>query len=192
MSVSTAQGRRERKKEATRSALADAALRMFIERGYDNVTLREIADAVDVSVTTLMNHFPSKEALVFDREASHEAALLSAVSERPAGVSPLRSLRDHVAARTLRAHAAPGRSEFLELVRTTPALGDYQLRMLMRYQFTLARTIAAATGATDTDSRCAALARFVLDSIGLAVHSDDPAGAVDAAFDILEYGWERS
>ncbi|WP_280454554.1 TetR/AcrR family transcriptional regulator, partial [Nocardia brasiliensis] len=61
----TEPGRRERKKAANRQALADAALRLFLERGYDAVGVREIADAADVSVATLFKHFPGgKEALV--------------------------------------------------------------------------------------------------------------------------------
>ena len=65
-------GRRERKKAATRQALADAALRLFLEHGYDQVTVRDIAEAADVSTTTLFKHFPGKEALVFDEDADHE------------------------------------------------------------------------------------------------------------------------
>ena len=57
-------GRRERKKAATRKSLADAALRLFLDRGYDQVSIRDIAEAADVSTTTLFKHFPSKEALV--------------------------------------------------------------------------------------------------------------------------------
>ncbi|HWO62981.1 MAG TPA: helix-turn-helix domain-containing protein, partial [Umezawaea sp.] len=59
-------GRRERKKAATRQALADAALRLFLERGFDAVGVREIADAADVATTTLFKYFPTKESLVFD------------------------------------------------------------------------------------------------------------------------------
>ncbi len=77
-------GRRERKKAATRRAIADAALRLFLERGYDAVGIREIADAADVSTTTLFKHFPVKEALVFDEDDDQEERLLTAVRERPA------------------------------------------------------------------------------------------------------------
>lgn len=89
------QGRRERKKAATRKAIADAALRLFLERGYDDVGIREIADAADVSTTTLFKHFPVKEALVFDEEDDVEAALLTAVRERPEGQSVPAALREH-------------------------------------------------------------------------------------------------
>lgn len=71
-------GRRERKKAATRRALADAALRLFLEHGYNNVGIKDVAEAADVSTTTLFKHFPSKEALVFDLDADVEAALVAA------------------------------------------------------------------------------------------------------------------
>uniref|UniRef100_UPI002454B46E helix-turn-helix domain-containing protein n=1 Tax=Nocardia brasiliensis TaxID=37326 RepID=UPI002454B46E len=70
----TEPGRRERKKAANRQALADAALRLFLERGYDAVGVREIADAADVSVATLFKHFPGgKEAQVIAPAAPREA-----------------------------------------------------------------------------------------------------------------------
>ena len=78
-------GRRERKKAATRQAIADTALRLFLERGYDQVGVREIAEAADVSVTTLFKHFPGKEALVFDQDADREAELVAAVGDGPPG-----------------------------------------------------------------------------------------------------------
>ena len=92
------QGRRERKKAATRKAIADAALRLFLERGYDDVGIREIADAADVSTATLFKHFPGKEALVFDMDADREAGLLDAVHKRPKEQSILAALRDYVLA----------------------------------------------------------------------------------------------
>ncbi|GHF55443.1 TetR family transcriptional regulator [Streptomyces mashuensis] len=89
-------GRRERKKAQTRKALADAALELFLERGYDQVGVKEVADAADVSVTTLFKHFPCKEALVFDLEQDIEAALVGAVRDRAPGRSVLEALREHL------------------------------------------------------------------------------------------------
>ncbi|MEC3997328.1 helix-turn-helix domain-containing protein [Actinacidiphila sp. DG2A-62] len=182
-------GRRERKKAATRAALADAALRMFLERGYDNVTVREIADAADVSTTTLLKHFPSKEALVFDRDTELEAALVGAVTDRPAGVSVPRALRDYIARTRIDLFTTDERDEFLDLVRATPALSEYWHKMLMRHQDALARAIAAETSAPSDDPRCAALAHFALEASALAGRAADPLAAVYAAFDLLERGW---
>lgn len=180
--------RRERKKAATRTALADAALRLFLERGYDNVTVREVADAADVATTTLLKYFPSKPALVFDKDTDLEAALIAAVADRGAGVSVIGALRAHARTR-VNAMAAPGRDAFIELVRATPALSEYAHKMWMRHQDALARAIAGELGAPSDDPRCAALALFALETSELAVRSGDPTGAVDAAFDILEHGW---
>ena len=123
-------GRRERKKAATRQALSDAALDLFLARGFDGVTVREIAEAADVSTTTLMKHFPTKEALVFDRDDEIERSLIAAVTERPPRSSVLDSLRSY-----LRARVAPivaqRRSAFMQLVLSTPALTDYWQVMRM-------------------------------------------------------------
>src|SRR3954471_6936813 len=89
-------GRRERKKAQTRKALADAALELFLDRGYDQVGVREVADAADVSVTTLFKYFPSKEALVFDLDEDIEAALVAAVRDREPGRPILQALREHI------------------------------------------------------------------------------------------------
>ncbi|MFJ3952145.1 TetR/AcrR family transcriptional regulator [Streptomyces sp. Je 1-4] len=182
-------GRRERKKAATRQALADAALRLFLERGYDQVSIRDIAEAADVSTTTLFKHFPGKEALVFDADSDHEAALVAAVRERPDGRSLPAALRDHILRSHLETLADPAFARFRELVTSTPALRDYGHRMWMRHETALAQAIAADIGAPEDDPACAALAHFALEASALARDQDDPRAAVDAAFDLLERGW---
>ncbi|GAB3904188.1 TetR/AcrR family transcriptional regulator [Kibdelosporangium lantanae] len=190
--MTTGTGRRERKKAATHQALADAALRLFLERGYDNVGVREIADAADVSTTTLQKHFPSKESLVFDRDTDIEETLIAAVRDRAPGTSVLDALRDHTLARAQRGAAADGAPEFMALVRGTPALSEYWHRMWMRHEDALRRALAAETGAPETDPECAALAHFALETSALAIRSEDPVHTVEAAFAILEHGWRAS
>ncbi|KOY54581.1 TetR/AcrR family transcriptional regulator [Streptomyces sp. XY332] len=183
-------GRRERKKAATRQSLADAALRLFLERGYDQVGIRDIADAADVSTTTLFKHFPVKEALVFDEDSDQEARLLAAVRERPQGQSVLAALREH--ALRHRVGARDGDADFaafVELVESTPALRDYAQRMWLRHETALAHAIAEATGAPADDPHCAALAHFVLEAPRTARGRADDRERVARAFDLLERGW---
>ncbi|MEV6484965.1 TetR family transcriptional regulator [Streptomyces sp. NPDC051576] len=183
-------GRRERKKAATRQALADAALELFLEHGYDQVSIRDIAEAADVSTTTLFKHFPSKEALVFDLDADQEAALVGAVRDRAPGTSIPQALREHLLrARFFSAEYGEQIAVFHQLIRSTPALTEYHRRMWMRHQHAVARAVAASTGAPADDPTCAALAHFALEARTLAETSPDPRATVNAAFDLLERGW---
>jgi AcrR family transcriptional regulator len=179
-------GRRERKKAQTRQALADAALRLFTERGFDNVGVREVAEAADVSLSTLFKHFPGKEALVFDEDEDMERALVSAVRDRAPGQSVLHALRDHlVRTRTALRPDAP----HFALVDTTPALREYARRMWLRHEDALAAAVADATGVPHDDPAATALAHFALETPGLVRGSEDPAAAMREVFALLERGW---
>jgi AcrR family transcriptional regulator len=182
-------GRRERKKAATRAAIADAALRLFVERGYDQVTIRDVADAADVSTTTLFKHFPGKEALVFDEEADREAELVAAVRDRPAGLGVVDALREHVLRSWLPRAADPQLAEFTELVDSTPALRAYAERMWVRHTAALGAAIADDAGVPHDDVACVALARFVLEIPALTRGRSDPRAAVETIFGILAHGW---
>jgi AcrR family transcriptional regulator len=181
-------GRRERKKAQTRRSLADAALQLFLERGYDTVGVKEVADAADVSVSTLFKHFPSKEALVFDQDDDIEAALVDAVRDRPAGQSIPDALREYVL--SLGGHAGkPGLDTFTDLVNSTPALSSYGHQMWVRHAAAVAAVIAAEVGAPPDDVACAALARFALEARGLVLRDPDPQAAASAIFGLLENGF---
>ncbi|WP_254405500.1 TetR/AcrR family transcriptional regulator [Streptomyces sp. AC627_RSS907] len=186
----TPMGRRERKKAATRQAIADAALRLFLERGYDAVSVREIADAADVSTTTLFKHFPVKEALVFDEESDHEARLLAAVRERPEGQSIPAALREHALSARLVTAAGDARfAAFTDLVADTPALRDYAQNMWLRHTAALARAIAEESDLAADDPACGALAHFALEAPRTAYGHEDPRLAITRAFELLEHGW---
>jgi AcrR family transcriptional regulator len=85
--------RRARKRLATRRAIALAADRLFFERGFENVTVDEIAAAADVGRMTVFNHFPRKEDMFFDRDEEARERLRAALRQRDAGVSPIEALR---------------------------------------------------------------------------------------------------
>ena len=84
--------RRTRKRLATRQAISDAASRLFMARGFDRVTIDEIADAADVGRMTVFNHFPRKEDMFFDREQEARDVAFEAIASRPPGTSPIEAL----------------------------------------------------------------------------------------------------
>ncbi|MYW05329.1 TetR family transcriptional regulator [Streptomyces sp. SID3343] len=183
-------GRRERKKAATRQALADAALRLFLERGYEHVSVKDVADAADVSTTTLFKHFTGKEALVFDRDFEVEARLVAAVRDREPGRSIPGALRDRLVQMAMpSADDGPDKAAFRKLVESTPVLKEYGRRMWMRHETALAHAIAADVDAPEDDLTCAALARFALGTAALGDGRDDPRPGIDSAFALLEHGW---
>jgi AcrR family transcriptional regulator len=76
-------GLRERKKAQTRRAISDVATRLFMERGFDAVTVAEVAEAAGVSIKTVFNYFGSKEELFLDREAEIRTAVVATVAGLP-------------------------------------------------------------------------------------------------------------
>ena len=182
-------GRRERKKAATRQSIADAALHLFLENGYDHVSIRDIAEAADVSTATIFKHFSGKEALVFDQDETREAELVAVVRDRPKGQTVLEALRQHVLNGWVQLAAHPQMADFTHLVDSTPALRTYAEHMWTRHTTSLAAAIAEETGAASDDLSCTALARFVLEIPALTRARTDRRAAVDTIFDILEHGW---
>jgi AcrR family transcriptional regulator len=87
-----AEGLRDRKKRELRQRISDVATGMFLERGYDNVRVAEIAAAVDVSEKTIFNYFPTKESLVFDREELQIARMVGALRDQAPGRSLVQSI----------------------------------------------------------------------------------------------------
>ena len=85
--------RRSRKRLATRQGISDAATQLFLERGFDNVTVDEIAAAADVGRMTVFNHFPRKEDMFFDRDEEGREILREALRQRDPGVAPIETLR---------------------------------------------------------------------------------------------------
>ena len=85
-------GLRERKKQQTRQLIADTARRLFAERGFDAVTVAEIARAAEVAEKTVFNYFPTKEDLFYRRLEGFEDELLDAIRQREPGESVLAAL----------------------------------------------------------------------------------------------------
>jgi AcrR family transcriptional regulator len=92
-------GLRERKKRETRTRIADAALRLFAESGFEATTVADVARAADVSTKTVFNYFPTKEDLFFDRAGELEQGWVEAAADRRRDEAPLAGLRRRVRSR---------------------------------------------------------------------------------------------
>ncbi|MET7638489.1 helix-turn-helix domain-containing protein [Streptomyces sp. NPDC005438] len=152
--VEPGEGRRERKKRETRHRISDIATAMFVERGFDRVTIAEIAEEADVSVNTVYNYFPSKEDLFFDRAEEMIDRPSRVVRERAPGVSAARALLDHYRAEySDRDHPAlrAGYQPFMRCVRETPSLMARVFVMQQRAFARLADTLREEVGAEPDD-----------------------------------------
>jgi AcrR family transcriptional regulator len=89
-------GLRERKKQKTRDTIVKVALELFAERGYEQTTIAEIADAAEVSPRTIFAYFPSKEDILFCDLPEVEERLAQALAQRPEGVTALDALREFI------------------------------------------------------------------------------------------------
>ena len=87
-------GRRERKKLETRRALRDAALRLFVDRGPDAVSVEDIAEEADVSVRTFFNYFSSKEEALFGWDPEALEGITASVVARPVNETPFTAIRN--------------------------------------------------------------------------------------------------
>jgi AcrR family transcriptional regulator len=156
-------GLRERKKQQTKQAIFDAARRLFAERGFDEVTVAEIASAADVSEVTVFNYFPSKEDLFYGGMQFFEEQLLEAVRTRPRGESAIRALRRRLlessdGLRTKERIAAIVKAA--EMVSASPSLVAREREIVERYTRRLAELLAAETktGSGDVEAMAAAAA----------------------------------
>jgi AcrR family transcriptional regulator len=140
-------GLRERKKETTRKALREAALRLALERGPDNVRVDDIADAAGVSPRTYNNYFSSREqAIVAAVTAEREARVAAAVAGRPA----TDRLSEVVTEAIVEQYTDPGSHDprALLLITSSPALRDAFLGTAAGIEHPLATVIAQRIGDT--------------------------------------------
>ncbi|MFF2924167.1 TetR/AcrR family transcriptional regulator [Streptomyces celluloflavus] len=181
-------GRRERKKAATRQKIADTALRLFLERGYDAVGIRDVAAEADVAVTTLFSHFASKEALVFERDDDFEQRLTQAATGRTPHEPLIPALRREIQA-LVRHCTADSAAPIWRLIDESPALREYEESMRLRHAESLATAIAADPDLPQTTTACRTIARFVIDAYSLSREAADPEAAVDEIFRMIEAAW---
>ncbi len=150
----TGTGLRERHKQQTRQLIFEAASGLFAERGFDAVTVAEVARAADVSEMTVFNHYPTKEDLFFAKMEFFEERLLEAVRERPDGVSAPKAFRLLViesCSRLATEENAEVIAKAAALIVASPALQVREREIVARYTQRLADLLAGETGARAED-----------------------------------------
>jgi len=143
-------GVRERRRQETRAKIVDAAAELFAERGFDTVSVMEIAGRAGVVEKTVFNHFPVKEGLVFDADPPMRAALLDAVRRRPAGESVSAAAGSFVVAAVSllgSPEAAVGVAQMARVIRGSRTLQVREREILGDLTNALAELIAEETGA---------------------------------------------
>jgi AcrR family transcriptional regulator len=198
-------GLRERKKAQTRLAISNLATKMFIERGFDDVTVAEVAAAADVSVATIFNYFETKEELFFDREGQVIEAQRRFILERKAGET-IASVLHRECLAAIDAGVPPLMAHGASFLRTIE--GSSALRARVRLGFEKAEALLAETIAEETEAvagdptpqivaaMLVAIQRTLMESVGAAALRGDAVAstkrrlrqACDRAFVLLEGG----
>ena len=194
-------GLRERRKQQTRQAISDTATAMFAARGFDQVTIAEVAEAAGVAKMTVTNYFARKEDLVFDRAEGIIRHLADVVTTRAPGETMLAAIRRDYAEAVARADVTLGLSspEFARMIVGSPALISRALEMLDQREQALGDAIAAELGDDGSQPRVVAA---LLASVHRVLSAEATqrslagqpraeicawlAGAATAAFDLLE------
>jgi len=147
-------GLRERKKLQTRQRIFDVAQSLFVEKGFERVSVAEVARAADVSEVTVFNYFPSKEDLFFGGMQLYEEQLVDAVRDRAKGESAVKVFRRMLLAGAdrlgLKQTAADIRAAG-RIISASPSLIAREREMVDRYVVRLAELLAEESGAAPDD-----------------------------------------
>jgi AcrR family transcriptional regulator len=185
-------GLRERKKANTRKMISDHATGLFIERGYERVTVTEIAESAEVAVTTLFNYFPTKKSLVFDENLHLEEALIDAVLARPKGSSILDALQTHfLSLPRVTQRKTKEYEDIKRLIRTTPDLAKEHREHWIRYEQSLARVISRECERKLSKLEAETVSHYALDAFRRSIETSNPKASLISLFNILRNGWQQ-
>ncbi|RST17094.1 TetR family transcriptional regulator [Streptomyces sp. WAC05374] len=178
-------GLRERKKRQTYEAISEAAIALFLEKGFDRVPVAEVAAAAEVSKPTLFRYFPAKEDLVLHRFADHREEAARVVLARPDGTGPLAALHRHFTGGLARRDPVTGLNDdpevlaFQRLLYGTPSL----VARLYAYQGASERALADALGGGVRERLAAgqiiAVQRVLAEENWRRIEAGESAGAVE-------------
>jgi AcrR family transcriptional regulator len=181
-------GLRERKRQRMYQEVSDIAVRLFVERGFDAVSVAEVAAAAEISKPTLFRYFPAKEDLVLHRFADHEREAAEVVAAgRAEGVAPLAALRrnflDGVAASDpiTGVNDHPAVRSFCALLYGTPALVARLHAYLERSEAALAEVLGGDLGARLAAGQIVAVRRILAQENWRRIEAGERADAVRPA-----------
>ncbi|GFG49613.1 TetR family transcriptional regulator [Mycolicibacterium agri] len=185
---------RERKKAATKHAIQQHALRLFVEKGYDATTVEEIAAAAGVSHMTFFRYFPRKEEVVEYDE--YDPILEDLIAARPPEEPPITALHNAIRVGLQRVLAADRDALLVRtrLILNNPVLRSRNLIAQDTTRDLFARALARRAGRSEPDLAATAQAAAALGAVGSALMawaqdgSADLVGLVDAAFAALQSG----
>ncbi|KOU68957.1 TetR family transcriptional regulator [Streptomyces sp. MMG1533] len=194
-------GLRERKKQRMYRTVSEIAIRLFLEKGFDAVSVAEVAAAAEISKPTLFRYFPAKEDLVLYRFADHEGEAARVVA-RDRGVPPLASLRRHFLDGLERCDPVTGLNDhpavlaFHELLYGTPALVARTYAYLERSEAALAEALGGGLEARLAAGQIVAVQRIlalenwrrIAEGEQVADVRGDAVAAAERAFGVLEAG----
>ncbi|GAA2782789.1 TetR/AcrR family transcriptional regulator [Nonomuraea dietziae] len=187
---------RERKKAETKRHISEVALGLFVERGFDQVTIAEVAQAADVAANTVYNYFKVKEDLVLPPVSRDRLAAI--VRGRGPGQSAadavLATLRDELRRRDRNLGLAEGFGRFLEMMRAAPTLSARLVTLAEQMVDDLAAVLAEEAGAGPGDPMPALVAEqlgwvhaHVLREIGRrTAEGQDPSAIAIATLERLD------
>jgi AcrR family transcriptional regulator len=161
------QGLRERKKKLMRQLISDTATLLFLQRGFDEVKISEIAAACDVSEKTIYNYFPTKESLLLDREESSAQAIRRALGPGAEHISPTDAIVKILA------------EEMDEFVSNLDDMNDVGINLIVRFNDLIERTPALRAARVDMTDRLAQIAAESL-AARAAVDPNDPEPQIAA------------
>jgi AcrR family transcriptional regulator len=191
---------RERKKQQTRDTIARMALELFAERGYDETTLAEIAEAAEVSPRTIFAYFDSKEEILFCDAPAQLEDLKRALAQRPDGSTTIDALRD-----LLSRVPPPDELAMLRkrIIRASPALNLKLRARVAELEPVLAESFARDLGSDPDDVRAVLIAasataafktihdRLETEAEGETISHEDAMATVDEVLEFLRGGLDR-
>jgi AcrR family transcriptional regulator len=184
---------RSKSRERLRAEIAEAVFNVFAERGFDQVTATEAAEAAGISRASFFRYFESKEDAVFVAQEEMGANVATALRERPAGEDAWTALRRALDAAVATYQRSPDAAlARLRLIRCTPNLRAHQLERLAQWKEAIGAALAQRLGVAGDDIKVEALVGAALGALDAAstrwAQSDgaeDLIGLIDEAFEVI-------